>query len=58
MTGDYLIPHGGYNLALADLKTHTRWDVDQWFKGKGGQDINSEFAELGPAWTPAVYAYP
>ena len=58
VTGDYLIPHGGYNLALADLKTHTRWDVDQWFKGKGGQDINSEFAELGPAWTPAVYAYP
>ena len=58
VTGDYLIPHGGYNLALADLKTHTRWDIDQWFKGKFRQDINSEFAELGPAWTPAVYAHP
>ena len=58
VTGDYLIPHGGYNLALADLKTHTRWDIDQWFKGKGAQDINTEFAELGPAWTPALYAHP
>ena len=58
VTGDYLIPHGGYNLALADLKTHTRWDIDQWFKGKRTQDINTEFAELGPAWTSALYAHP
>jgi hypothetical protein len=57
VTGDFLIPHGGYNLALADLKTHTRWDIDQWFKGRTGGDINTEFAELGPAWTPAVFSH-
>ncbi len=54
VTGDFLIPHGGYNLAFADLKTHTRWDIDQWFKGRTGGDINTEFAELGPAWTPVI----
>ena len=52
VTGDYLIPHGGYNLALADLKTHTRYSIDEWFKNKGGKDINSDVQELGPAWTP------
>ena len=57
VTGDFLIPHGGYNLALADLKTHTRWDIDGWFKGRSGGDINTEFAELGPAWTPAVFPH-
>lgn len=55
VTGDYLIPHGGYNLALGDLKTQTRWDIDKWFAGKRSSDINSEFAELGPAWTPVTF---
>ena len=55
VTGDFLIPHGGYNLAFADLKTQTRWDIDQWFKGRVGGDINTEFAELGPAWTAATF---
>ena len=54
VTGDYLIAHGGYNLALADLKTNTRWDIDKWFKDKRSSDINSDLQELGPAWTPAV----
>ena len=52
VTGDYLIPRGGYNLALADLKTQTRWDIDKWFKNRVGGDINSDLQELGPAWTP------
>ena len=52
VTGDYLIPHGGYNLAFADLKNKQRWDIDTWFKSKRTSDINSEFQELGPAWTP------
>ena len=52
VTGDYLIPHGGYNLAFADLKSKKRWDIDAWFKSKRTSDINSEFQELGPAWTP------
>ena len=54
VTGDYLIPHGGYNLALADLKTKKRWDIDVWFKDKRSSDINSDFQELGPAWTAKV----
>lgn len=58
VTGDYLIPHGGYNLALADIKTHTRWDIDEWFKGKRSRDINTEFAELGPAWSPFIHTKP
>ena len=58
VTGDFLIPHGGYNLAFADLKTHTRWDIDQWFKGVESSDINTELQELGPAWTPTVFAQP
>lgn len=58
VTGDFLIPHGGYNLAFADLKTHTRWDIDTWFNGRAGGDINTEFAELGPAWTSTIYAQP
>ena len=57
VTGDYLIPHGGYNLALGDLKTQTRWDIDKWFAGRVGGDINTEFAELGPAWTAATFNY-
>ncbi len=57
VTGDYLIPHGGYNLALGDLKTQTRWDIDKWFTGRIGGDINTEFAELGPAWTAATFNY-
>ncbi len=52
VTGDYLIPHGGYNLAFADLKNKKRWDIDAWFNSKRTSDINSEFQELGPAWTP------
>jgi hypothetical protein len=54
VTGDVLMPHGGYNLALADLKTKKRWDIDKWFVDKRTTDINSDLQELGPAWSPVV----
>jgi hypothetical protein len=54
VTGDVLMPHGGYNLALADLKRKKRWDIDKWFAGKRTTDINSDLQELGPAWSPVV----
>lgn len=52
VTGDFLIPHGGYNLAFADLKTKKHYDIDEYFRAKRSSDINTEYQELGPAWTP------
>ena len=51
VTGDFLIPHGGYNLAFADLKNDKRYDVDEFYRTVRATDINSEYQELGPAWS-------
>jgi hypothetical protein len=51
VTGDFLIPHGGYNLAFADLKNEKRFDIDDLYRKAGTTDINSEYQELGPAWS-------
>ena len=51
VTGDYLIPHGGYNLAFADLKTSKRYDIDEFYRKVRTTDINTEEQELGPAWS-------
>ena len=51
VTGDFLIPHGGYNLAFADLKAKKRYDIDEYFRTKRSIDINTEYQELGPAWS-------
>ena len=55
VTGDYLIPHGGYNLAFADLANKKRYDIDEFYRKKRSTDINSEFQELGPAWVSARF---
>ena len=55
VTGDFLIPHGGYNLAFADLKTKKRYDIDEYFRKKRRSDINSDYQELGPAWSPVRF---
>ena len=55
VTGDYLIPHGGYNLAFADLKNEKRYDIDEYYRDKRTSEINSEYQELGPAWSPARF---
>jgi hypothetical protein len=51
VTGDFLIPHGGYNLAFADLKNAKRYDIDDFYRKARTTDINSEYQELGPAWS-------
>jgi len=56
VTGDYLIPHGGYNLAFADLANKKRYDIDEFYGKKRSTDINSEFQELGPAWVSARFS--
>ena len=57
VTGDYLIPHGGYNLAFADLKTKKRYDIDEYFRKKRTTDINTDTQELGPAWSLARFRH-
>jgi hypothetical protein len=57
VTGDYLIPHGGYNLAFADLKTKKRYDIDEYFRKKRTTDINTDTQELGPAWSLARFSH-
>jgi len=54
VTGDFLIPHGGYNLAVADLKNGKRYDIDSIYASRKS-DINSEYQELGPAWSPVRF---
>ena len=51
VSGNFLIPHGGYNLMVADLKTKKAYDIDELFEGARKSDLNSDFEELGPAWT-------
>ena len=51
VSGHFLIPHGGYNLMVADLKNKKDYDIDAIYKKVRTEDINSEFEELGPAWS-------
>ena len=55
VSGNFLISHGGYNLMVADLKTQKSYDIDELFKGHGNSDLNSDFQELGPAWSIARF---
>jgi hypothetical protein len=52
-----MIPHGGYNLMVADLKAKKAYDIDQLFKGLRSSDLNSDFEELGPAWTDVRFTH-
>jgi hypothetical protein len=45
-----MIFHGGYNLALADLREKKVYAIDELYPNRDS-DINSDFQELGPAWT-------
>jgi hypothetical protein len=51
VSGDDMIFHGGYNLAMADLKKTKVYSIDEIYLGKRDSDINSDLHELGPAWT-------
>jgi hypothetical protein len=50
VSGDEMIFHGGYNLALADLRKKKVYAIDELYPNRDS-DINSDFHELGPAWT-------
>ena len=50
VTGDYSIPKGGYNLAIADLKAKKIIDIDSIYG-----NINTDLEELGPNWTPHIF---
>jgi hypothetical protein len=50
VSGDEMIFHGGYNLALADLRKRKVYAIDELYPERDS-DINSDFQELGPAWT-------
>ena len=41
VTGDYLSPHGGYNLAFADLKNSKRYDIDEFYRKVRTTDIKT-----------------
>ena len=51
VSGDFSVPHGGYNLMVADLQRKKTMSIDDFFKGLRASDINSEQEELGPTWT-------
>lgn len=57
VSGNFLIPHGGYNLMVADLKAKKAYDLDELFKGLRSRDLNSDFEELGPAWTDVRFTH-
>jgi hypothetical protein len=57
VSGNFLIPHGGYNLMVADLKAKKAYDLDELFKGVRSRDVNSDFEELGPAWTNVRFTH-
>lgn len=52
VSGDEMIFHGGYNLALADLRKKKVYAIDELYKDSA---INSDFQELGPAWTAFTF---
>jgi Tol biopolymer transport system component len=51
VSGHFLIPHGGYNLMVADLKKSKDYNIDTVYAKVRTSDINSDLQELGPAWT-------
>ena len=51
VSGDTMIFHGGYNLALADLDGKKIYSIDELYSSTRQTDINSDLQELGPAWT-------
>ena len=57
VSGNFLIPHGGYNLMVADLKAQKAYDLDELFDTEKGIDLNSDFEELGPAWTNVRFTH-
>ncbi len=57
VSGNFLIPHGGYNLMVADLKGKKSYDIDELFRGLRDRDLNSDFEELGPAWTDVRFTH-
>ncbi len=52
VSGDEMIFHGGYNLALADLRKKKVYAIDELYRDSA---INSDFQELGPAWTAFTF---
>jgi hypothetical protein len=51
VSGNTMIFHGGYNLALADLDGKKIYSIDELYSYTKQKDINSDLQELGPAWT-------
>ena len=50
VSGDFIVPKGGYNLMLADTKKEKVYNLDNLFG-----EINTDLEELGPAWTKYTY---
>ena len=50
VSGDYLVPKGGYNLVIADLRRKKIVNIDDIYG-----NINTDKEELGPAWTRFTY---
>jgi hypothetical protein len=57
VSGNFLIPHGGYNLMVADLKAKKSYDIDEVYKEVRSVDLNSDLEELGPAWTNVRFTH-
>lgn len=51
VSGNFLIPHGGYNLMVADLKNNRSFDLDELYRSVRSSDLNTDLEELGPTWT-------
>lgn len=50
VSGDYIVPNGGYNLVMADLRTKKIINIDSLFG-----TINTDLEELGPNWSLHSY---
>ena len=50
VSGDYVVPNGGYNLVIADLKSMKIINADSLFGA-----INTDLEELGPYWSLHSY---
>jgi Tol biopolymer transport system component len=51
VSGDYLVPKGGYNLVVADLEASKIIDADSLFGA-----LNTDLEELGPYWSPHSFS--
>ena len=51
VSGDYLVPKGGYNLVVADLNSAKIIDADSLFG-----TLNTDLEELGPFWSPHSFS--